>query len=39
MRKDIKMTPKLESFLNFDLGHMCEENFNNKILDINYPFP
>lgn len=36
MRKDIKMTPKLESFLNFDLGHMCEENFNNKILDINY---
>lgn len=35
-RTDIKMTPFLENFLNFDLGHMNEERFINKIKDINY---
>ena len=35
-RTDIKMTPFLESFLSFDLGHMNEEKFKNKIKDINY---
>ena len=35
-RTDIKMTPFLESFLSFDLGHMNENKFTNKIKDINY---
>ena len=35
-RNDIKMTPFLENFLSFDLGHMNEDKFQNKIKDINY---
>lgn len=35
-RNDIKMTPLLESFLSFDLGHMNEDKFTNKIKDIPY---
>ena len=30
-RNDIKMTPFLENFLSFDLGHMNEDRFKNKI--------
>lgn len=35
-RTDIEMTPFLKNFLAFDLGHMNEDRFNNKILDIEY---
>ncbi|MGN1344209.1 MAG: alpha/beta hydrolase fold domain-containing protein [Traorella sp.] len=35
-RNDIKMTPKLIDFLSFDLGHMNEENFKDKMKDIPY---
>ena len=35
-RTDIEMTERLKSFLDFDLGHMDESKFNNKVLDVNY---
>lgn len=35
-RTDIEMTDNLRNFLSFDLGHMDESKFTNKIKDINY---
>ena len=35
-RTDIVMTEELKNFLAFDLGHMNEEAFTNKITDIPY---
>ncbi len=35
-RTDIKMTESLKSFLSFELGHMNEELYRNRIKDIEY---
>jgi len=35
-RKDIVMTDELKDFLSFDLGHMNEERFTNKVYDVQY---
>lgn len=35
-RNDIVMTPELQGFLEFDLGHMQEQKFTKKVLDIPY---
>lgn len=35
-RTDIEMTPYLENFLNFDLGHMNIDRYPNRIADIPY---
>ena len=35
-RTDIVMTDELKAFLDFDLGHMNEEQYTNKIKDVVY---
>ncbi len=35
-RTDIVMTPYLENFLNFDLGHMNIDRYPNRVADIDY---
>ena len=35
-RKDIIMTEELKDFLSFDLGHMDESKFENKVYDVIY---